>query len=70
MKTYLDLNDFSISVGSIRSYSGWSGADKKTISSVLILNTDNNKTRVLTEVTLTDSNEVISQKITELFKDD
>ena len=57
LKTYLDVFDFSISVGSIRYNSGWGGADTKAISSVLILNTDNSKTRVLTEVSHTDSNE-------------
>lgn len=70
LKTYLDVCDFSISVGSIRYNSGCGGADTKAISSVLILNTDNNKSRVLTEVSHDDSNESIAQKIYELFKDD
>lgn len=45
-------------------------ADTRAISSVLRLNTDNTKTRVLTEVSSSDKNETISQKIYQLFKDD
>ena len=71
LKIYLDASDFSISVGSIRYNSSWgSEPDTKAISSVLILNTDITKKRVLTEVSHTDSNETITQKIYELFKDD
>ena len=70
LKTFLDVWDFSISVGAIRYNSGWGGADTKAISSVLILNTDNTKRRVLTEVSHSDTNEVVAQKIYELFKDD
>ena len=70
LKNYLDGSDYSISVGSIRYNSGSGEADTRAISSVLMLNTDINKTRVLTEVNSSDSNEKVSQKIYELFKDD
>ena len=70
LKNYLDGTDYSISVGSIRYNSGSDQADTRAISSVLMLNTDISKTRVLTEVNSFDSNEKVSQKIYDLFKDD
>ena len=71
LKIYLDVSDFLISVGSIRYNSKWgTEPDTRAISSVLRINTDNTKKRVLTEVLCTDSNEEIAEKINELFKDD
>ena len=70
IKKYIDNNNYSISVGSIRYKSGFGQPDTRAISSVLMLNTDNTKTKLLTEVSSTDYNEVISRKIYELFKDD
>jgi hypothetical protein len=70
IKQFVKNNNYSISVGSIRYNSGYGQPDTRAISSVLRLNTDNSKTRVLTEVSSSDSNESISQKIYELFKDD
>ena len=67
---FIKNNNYSISVGSIRYNSGYGQPDTRAISSVLRLNTDNSKTRVLTEVSSSDKNESISQKIYELFKDD
>ena len=63
-------NNYSISVGSIRYNSDLGEPDTRAISSVLRLNTDNTKTKVLTEVSSSDSNEFISRKIYNLFKDD
>ena len=70
LKTYVDRTDFSISVGSIRFYSGYDCPDTKALSSVLILNTINSKYSVLTEISSCLDDEQISQKIYELFKDD
>ena len=70
IKQFINNNNNSISVGSIRYNSGYGEPDTRAISSVLRLNTDNSKTKVLTEVSSSDSNESISQKIYELFKDD
>lgn len=70
IKKYIDNNNYSISVGSIRYVSGYGQPDTRAISSVLMLNTDITKTKLLTEVSSTDPNEVISRKIYELFKDD
>jgi len=70
IKEYIDNNNYSISVGSIRYNSGCGQPDTRAISSVLMLNTDNTKIKVLTEVSSTNSNEEISRKIYELFKDD
>ena len=57
IKQFLKNNNYSISVGSIRYDSGYGQAD-------------NTKTKFLTEVSASDPNETISQKIYELFKDD
>ena len=70
IKNFVKSSNYSISVGSIRYDSGYGMADTRAISSVLRLNTDNTKTRVLTEVSSSDKNETISQKIYQLFKDD
>ena len=70
IKLYINNNNYSISVGSIRYNSGLGEPDTRAISSVLRLNTDNSKTRVLVEVSSSDSNDLISRKIYELFKDD
>ena len=70
IKQYIINNNNSISVSSIRYNSGYGEPDTRASSSVLRLNTDNSKTRVLTEVSSSDSNESISQKIYELFKND
>ena len=70
IKNLIMNNNYSISVGSIRYNSGLGEPDTRAISSVLRLNTDNNKTKVLTEVSSSDSNEFISKKIYNLFKDD
>ena len=70
LKNYLDVTDYSISAGAIRYNLGSGEADTRAISSILLLNTDISKTRVLTEVNSSDSNEKVSQKIYELFKDD
>ena len=70
IKKYIDNNNYSISVGSIRYNSGYGQPDTRAISSILMLNTDNTKTRVLTEVSSTDPNGEVSRKIYELFKDD
>ena len=69
-KYFINNNNYSISVGSIRYDSGWGQPDTRAISSVLRLNTDNNKKKVLIEVSASDSNDYISRKIYELFKDD
>ena len=68
VKSYIDKNNYSISVGTILYMIRAISRNKKAISSILRLN--NSKTRVLTEVSSSDSNESISQKIYELFKDD
>ena len=70
IKNLIMNNNYSISVGSIRYNSGLGEPDTRAISSVLRLNTDNTKTKVLTEVSSSDSNEFISRKIYNLFKDD
>ena len=70
IKTFIDNKNYSISVGSIRYNSGFDQPDTRAISSVLMLNTDSTKTKVLTEVSSTDQNKNISKKIYELFKDD
>lgn len=70
IKYFINNNNYSISVGSIRYDSGWGQPDTRAISSVLRLNTDNNKERVLIEISHTDSNYYISRKIYDLFKDD
>ena len=70
IKQFLNGKNYSISVGSIRYNSGSGQPDTKAISSVLRLNTDTTKTKVLTEVSSSDSNESVSQTIYELFKDD
>jgi uncharacterized protein with von Willebrand factor type A (vWA) domain len=70
IKKYIDNNNYLISVGSIRFYSGKDQPDTRAISSVLRLNTDSTKENVLTEVSSDDPNEQISKKIYELFKDD
>ena len=70
IKQFLKNKNYSISVGSIRYNSGSGQPDTKAISSVLRLNTDTTKTKVLTEVSSSDSSESISQTIYELFKDD
>ena len=71
LKTYLDTyNDISISAGSIRFNSGSDNADTRALASVLMLNTDFSKNRLLTEVSYHDSEEIISHKIYELFKND
>ena len=74
LKNYLDKNEdenqFFISVGSIRYGTGnQQSADTRAIASVLRLNADYNKSKYLTEVSSSDSNENISQTIYELFKD-
>ena len=68
IKEFIDVSDFYISSGAIRYNSNES--DTKAISSILMLNTDISKTRVLTNVSISQSNEEVSQKIYELFKDD
>ena len=68
IKEFIDVSDFYISSGAIRYNSNES--DTKAISSILMLNTDISKTRVLTNVSSSQSNEEVSQKIYELFKDD
>ena len=70
IKKYIDDNNYLVSVGSIRFYSGNEQPDTRSISSVLMLNKDSTKENVLTEVSSDDPNEQISQKIYELFKDD
>ena len=70
IKNFIKDNNYSISVGSIRYNSGSGEPDTRAISSVLRLNTDNTKTKVLTNVSSSDSNEFISRKIYDLFKDD
>ena len=63
IKQFIKNKNYSISVGSIRYNSGSSQPDTKAISSVLRLNTDTTKTKVLTEVSSSDSSESISQTI-------
>ena len=70
LKKFIDYNNYSLSIGSIRYNTGYGQPDTRAISSVLMLNTDNTKTKVLTEVSSNDSNEKISRKIYNLFKDD
>ena len=70
LKIFVDYNNYSLSIGSIRYNTGYGQPDTRAISSVLMLNTDNTKTKVLTEVSSNDSNEKISRKIYNLFKDD
>ena len=70
LKTFIDATDFSISAGSIRYDSGYGTPDTKALSSVLLLNTDNSKSQVLTEISSSLKDEEISQKIFELFKND
>ena len=70
LKKFIDYNNYSLSIGSIRYNTGYGQPDTRAISSVLMLNTDNTKTKILTEVSSNDSNEKISRKIYELFKDD
>ena len=71
IRYYLNQNNYCISVGSIRYGSNNSQqADTRAIASVLMLNTDNNKKRLLTDVYSSEPNEIVSQKIYELFKDD
>ena len=70
LKKFIDYNNYSLSIGSIRYNTGYGQPDTRAISSVLMLNTDNAKERVLTEVSSNDSNEKISRKIYDLFKDD
>ena len=71
IRYYLNQNNYCISVGSIRYGSNNSQkADTRAIASVLTLNTDNNKKKILTEVYSSEPNEIVSQKIYELFKDD
>ena len=70
LKKFIDNNNYSLSIGSIRYNTGYGQPDTRAISSVLMLNTDCTKKKVLTEVSSNDSNEKISRKIYELFKDD
>ena len=70
LKTFIDATDFSISAGSIRYNSGYGLPDTKALSSVLLLNTDNSKSQVLTEISSSLKDEDISLKIFELFKND
>ena len=70
IKQFIKDKNYLISVGSIRYNSGSDQPDTKEISSVLRLNTDTTKKKVLTEVSSSDSSESISQTIYELFKDD
>jgi Mg-chelatase subunit ChlD len=70
LKKFVDDNKYSLSIGSIRYNTGYGQPDTRAISSVLMLNTDNTKEKVLTEVSSNDPNEKISRKIYELFKDD
>jgi len=70
LKKFIDSKKYSLSIGSIRYNTGFGQPDTRAISSVLMLNTDNTKTKVLTEVSSNDPNEKISRKIYDLFKDD
>lgn len=70
LKNSIDYNKYSLSIGSIRYNTGHGQSDTKAISSVLMLNTDITKTKLITEVSSNDPNEIISRKIYELFKDD
>ena len=70
LKAFIDITNFSISASSLRFYSGDGLPDTKALSSVLLLNTDSSKSQVLTEVSYSLTDEAISQKIYELFKDD
>jgi hypothetical protein len=70
LKKFVDYNNYSLSIGSIRYYTGFGDPDTRAISSVLILNTDNYMKKLLTEVSSNDPNEKISRKIYELFKND
>ena len=70
-KEYIDQKDYCISVGSIRYGSDNSQeADVRAIASVLMINTDNKKKRELIDVSSSELNENVSQKIYELFRDD
>ena len=70
LKKFVDYNNYSLSIGSFLYNTGFGEPDTKAISSVLILNDDNYKKKVLTEVSSNDPNEKISRKIYEFFKDD
>jgi len=70
LKKFVDYNNYSLSIGSIRYNTGFGKPDTRAITSVLILNADNFKKKVLTEVSSNDPNEKISRTIYELFKDD
>ena len=61
-KNLIMNNNYSISVGSIRYNSGLGEPDTRAISSVLRLNTDNTKTKVLTEVSSSDSINLFLEK--------
>ena len=70
LKTFIDATNFSISAGSIRYNTGYGQPDTKALSSVLLLNTDNSKSQILTEISSSLTNQEISQKIYDLFKND
>ena len=67
---FIQNKNYTISVGSFRYNSGVDSPDTRAISSVLRLNNDNSKERVLTNISSFESNEIISQKMFEFFKDD
>ena len=54
----------------VRYNSGFGQPDTKALSSVLLLNTDNSKSQILSEISSSLTDQEISQKIYDLFKND
>ena len=70
IKFFINNNYYSLSVCSILYINSEFSRHSKEFNSLLRLNPDNNKERVLWRVSSTASNENISRKIYELFKGD
>ena len=67
---FIKKGKYLLSVGAIRYNSGNESGDTSAICSILRLNTDDSKERLLSEVSYDDSDEYISQKIYSYFNDD
>ena len=67
---FIKKGKYLLSVGAIRYNSGIESGDTSAICSILRLNTDDSKERLLSEVSYDDSDEYISQKIYSYFNDD
>ena len=72
LRQFIINNNFFISIGLIlyKDNSKNRQADKDLILQILNLNTDNTKTKILNEISSSESDEFISKKIFDLFKDD